>query len=116
MAYKLVNKTNGNELTKYNKENLDFDGVMFFDNIDQIKQGKIAVCTKWEQVMDLLDCFDNNDDFTIEEIKGVFYVVQPEYDTTDKNGKIKHYNGIKQYNLLKQLKSGEIIDFEISKD
>ena len=116
MAYKLVNKTNGNELTKYNKENLDFDGMMFFDNIDQIKQGKIAVCTEWEQVMELLDCFDNNDDFTIEEIKGAFCVVQPEYDTVDKNGKIVHHNGTTQYNLLKKLKSGEIIDFENEKD
>lgn len=112
MAYKSVNKTNGNELLKYDKKNLDFDGMMFFDNIDQIKKGEIAVCTDWEQVMELLDCFDNNDDFTIEEIKGTFYVVQPEYDTFDKDGNVIHHKGSKQYNLIKKLKSGEIIDFE----
>ena len=112
MAYKSVNKTNGNELKKYDKKNLDFDGMMFFDNIDQIKKGEIAVCTDWEQVMELLDCFDNNDDFTIEEIEGAFYVVQPEYDTTDEDGNVIHHKGSKQYNLIKKLKSGEIIDFE----
>lgn len=116
MAYKSVNKTNGNELKKYDKKNLDFDGMMFFDNIDQIKKGEIAVCTDWEQVMELLDCFDNNDNFTIEEIKGTFYVVQPEYDTVDKDGNIIHHKGSKQYNLIKKLKSGEIIDFENERD
>ena len=96
MARTIVNETNGNETNLY-VENIktaeDFESPeefaeylasleqkrnfakeMFNDNLTYIKWGDVAICHIWEQVDELLSCFDNNDDFEIEQFKDMFYV------------------------------------------
>lgn len=96
MARTIVNETNGNENNLY-VENIktaeDFESPeefaeylasleqkrnfakeMFNDNLTYIKWGDVAICHTWEQVDELLSCFDNNDDFEIEQFKGMFYI------------------------------------------
>ena len=96
MARTIVNETNGNENNLY-VENIktaeDFESPeefaeyltsleqkrkfakeMFNDNLTYIKWGDVAICHTWEQVDELLSCFDNNDDFEIEQFKDMFYV------------------------------------------
>ena len=126
MGYKLVNKTNGNEKFKYFEEEIlkrkDFENEeeysqylqslelkrnfareMFCDNIQTAKTGKIVTCTKWEQVAEILDCFDNTDNWIIEEVQEVFYIT-----TNPKN--TKQVNKFK--NFKKALENGKIIDLE----
>ena len=127
MAYKLVNKTNGNELKKYiSTENVlklkdfeteeeyneylqslekkrDFAKEMFCDNIQAAKTGKIVICKTWEQVDEILDCFDNTDAWIFEKIQGVFYIIT-EPTNTRLNNKFKAFK--------EALKRGEIVDFE----
>jgi hypothetical protein len=116
MAYKLANKTNGQEFKKYDNKVEDFDAVMFYDNLEQLKQGFICACMNEKQVNDLLECFDNRNDFIVENIDGVFYLTQPVYDEIKKDKKtgetvIIHHNGATQKNIIKKLKAGEVVDF-----
>lgn len=96
MARTIINKTNGTENSLY-VENIktaeDFESPeefaeylasleqkrnfakeMFNDNLTYIKWGDVAICHTWEQVDELLSCFDNNDDFEIEKFEGMFYI------------------------------------------
>jgi hypothetical protein len=96
MARKIINKTNGTENTLY-VENIktaedfaspeefaeylasleqkrNFAKEMFNDNLTYIKRGDVAICHTWEQVDELLSCFDDNDDFEIEQFEGMFYI------------------------------------------
>ena len=126
MAYRLINKTNGNEKFKYFEEKIlrrkDFENEeeyqqylqslelkrnfareMFCDNIQTAKMGKIVTCVTWEQVSEILDCFDDTDNWLIEEIQGTFYIVTDMKNTKQVNKFKKFKNG---------LKNGEIIDLE----
>lgn len=123
MAYKLVNKTNGMENTKHQTEPMlkpedfanealyldyldshrNFAKEIFKDNIQLAKQGKIFSCSKWEQVEEILECFDNNEEWTIEEIGSMFYVNTNPSNTRQLNT----YKKFKQA-LLK----GAIVDIE----
>lgn len=116
MGYKLVNKTNGLEKTKYISKEEDCDAIMFYDNLEQLKQGLICACFNKKQVNELLECFDNRDEFIIEDVDGVFYLTQPVYDEIKKDKKTGktitvHHNGATQKNIIKKLKAGEVIDF-----
>lgn len=123
MAYKLVNKTNGMENTKHQTEPMltledfanealyldylenhrNFAKEMFKDNLKLAKSGKIFSCDKWEQVEEILECFDNNDEWIIEELNAMFYVNTNPSNTRQLNT----YKRFKQA-LLK----GEIVDIE----
>lgn len=74
------------KMKKYNIPNAHFESIketlrkgteadqQLYDDVNQIIVGNFTHCTKWEQVENILDCFDDNDDFDIREVDGVFFV------------------------------------------
>lgn len=128
MARTIVNKTNGTENTLYVETVLrleDFKTVeeyqeylvsleqkrnfakeMFNDNLTYIKWGDVAICHTWEQVDELLSCFDNNDDFEIEKFKGMFYIF------SGKSGKQRNQQKNRFLNLKQAVADGLIEEID----
>ena len=53
---------------------------------------KSLICYNWEQVKNVLDCFNKNDSFDIREKSGIFYI-QGECGTAQKKKFIAAYEG-----------------------
>ena len=82
MAYKLLNARKENIELK----NLD-DNTRA--NVEAIQQGEYTICCNWEEVEKLLDCFDNNEDWAIEELTNGMFAILPENTTTQQKNKFK---------------------------
>ena len=82
MAYKLLNARKENIELK----NLD-DNTRA--NVEAIQQGEYTICCNWDEVEKLLDCFDNNEDWTIEELTNGMFAILPENTTTQQKNKFK---------------------------
>lgn len=130
MANIVMNKTNGKELTKYKPEkilkrksfkseeayeeyierverNTDYKALMFFDNIQAAKNGKIVICQNWEQVEEVMECFDNNEDWLYEEFKGYFYVLTSIPESKQRTAQLNKFKAFKE-----GVARSEIIDLE----
>lgn len=86
MAYKVLNKSN--EYFKEQQSRLrdgDDQERQWYDDVKGLEQGEYVVCTKWEQVENILDSFDDNEDFRIEEVRGTFFVLPTNTTTFQKN-------------------------------
>ena len=109
----VINKPNGNE-NHYKKETetatnvakRNFDAEMFSDNFTRVKKGGIAVCENWEQVEQILECFNENDHWQIEEFKGTFYILS--------NPKTRQLNRFNKF--IKAIEAGEIIELDDEKE
>ena len=75
-GYKVVNESNGKEEIRVFQS--EADQITFDDAVYQIKIGHWAVLPDWDMVEDVLGCFDNNDDFIIEQVGNTFYIGKPE--------------------------------------
>lgn len=62
------------------------------EDVKTISEGGFCYCFNWEQVEDVLNCFDNNDNFDIREKNDIFYV-QGECGTAQKKKFIAAYEG-----------------------
>ena len=60
--YKTVANEHYNNIKDSLKESALASNKELYDNVQAILQGEYTVCTGWEQVERLLECFDNNDD------------------------------------------------------
>lgn len=75
MATKIYSKTNSNyTLEGKRTDEMNEHERLLADNVCAIKRGQMVWCNKWEQVDDLLNVFDNNEDWGIVDIDGVFLV------------------------------------------
>lgn len=130
MGKKLVNKTNGNEATMYEaiklKRRKDFETdeefneylhtveksrnhakELFEDNIQLARYGQTVICFNWKQVDEVLSCFDNTDDWIIEEVEGNFYIITNPINTQE----------INRFNKFKEgIKNDEIVELDREKD
>jgi hypothetical protein len=130
MANIVMNKTNGKELTKYKPEkilkrksfeseeayaeyierverNTDYKALMFFDNIQAAKNGKIVICQNWEQVEEIMECFDNNEDWLYEKFKDCFYVLTSKPESNQRTAQLNKFKAFKESAL-----KSEIVDLE----
>ena len=82
MAYKLLNTRKENIVLA----NLD-DSTRA--NVEAIQQGEYTICCNWDEVEKLLDCFDNNEEWTIEELTNGMFAILPENTTTQQKNKFK---------------------------
>ena len=82
MAHKLLNARKENIVLA----NLD-DSTRA--NVEVIQQGEYTICCNWDEVEKLLDCFDNNEDWTIEELTNGMFAILPENTTTQQKNKFK---------------------------
>lgn len=107
---KVVNKTNGMEVEKLEKVYGDdfYQCETFQDALHQIKFGLWAVVPNWEMVDNLLDCFDDNEDFIVEKVGNTFYVCRP--DETRPRSKAQLLNQMKR--MKDAYAKGEIFELE----
>lgn len=80
MAYKVMNARKENIELK----NLD-DNTRA--NVEAIQQGEYTICCNWEEVEKLLECFDNNEDWIIEQLSNEMFAVLPTNTTTQQKNK-----------------------------
>lgn len=85
MAYKLLNPR---------KENIELKNLD--DNtrasVEAIQQGEYTICCNWEEVENLLDCFDSDNDFDNWQIEGLsngMFAILPENTTTQQKNKFE---------------------------
>ena len=58
-------------------------------NVEAIQQGEYTICCNWDEVENLLNCFDNNEDWAIEELSNGMFAILPENTTTQQKNKFK---------------------------
>ena len=70
---KKINFKNGNPiLTKLTKEK-----EYLLEEIKELEKGKYSIVTNWEDVEIILECFDDNEDFEIEELNNGMFAILP---------------------------------------
>lgn len=62
------------------------------EDVKTISEGGFCYCFNWEQVEDVLNCFNYNDNFDIREKSGIFYI-QGECGTAQKKKFTAAYEG-----------------------
>lgn len=85
MAYKLLNPRKENIELK----NLD-DNTRA--NVEAVQQGEYTICCNWEEVENLLDCFESNNNFDNWQIEGLsngMFAILPENTTTQQKNKFE---------------------------
>ena len=85
MAYKLLNARKENIELKNLNDNTRA-------NVEAIQQGEYTICCNWEEVENLLDCFDSDNEFDNWQIEGLsngMFAVLPENTTTQQQNKFK---------------------------
>ena len=85
MAYKLLNARKESIELK----NLD-DNTRA--NVEAAQQGEYTICCNWEEVENLLDCFESDNDFDNWQIEGLsngMFVILPENTTTQQKHKFE---------------------------
>ena len=83
--YKTAANEHYNNIKDSLKESALASNKELYDNVQAILQGEYTVCTGWEQVERLLECFDNNDDWDIRQAGNVFFVLADTASTKEKN-------------------------------
>lgn len=70
---KKINFKNGNPiLTKLTEEK-----EYLLEEIKELEKGKYSIVTNWEDVEIILECFDDNEDFEIEELNNGMFAILP---------------------------------------
>ena len=68
---KKINFKNGNPiLTKLTEEK-----EYLLEEIKELEKGKYPIVTNWEDVEIILECFDDNEDFEIEELNNGMFAI-----------------------------------------
>ena len=85
MSYKLLNAR---------KENIELKNLddSTGANVEAIQQGEYTICCNWDEVENLLNCFESDNDFDNWQIEGLsngMFAVLPENTTTQQKNKFK---------------------------
>ena len=82
MAYKLLNTRKENIVLANLDENTRA-------NVEAIQQGEYTICCNWDEVEKLLECFDNNEDWQIEDLSNGMFAILPSNTTAQQKNKYK---------------------------
>lgn len=78
----VVAKENSSKKINFKNENpiltkLAEEKEYLLEEIKELEKGKYSIVTNWEDVEIILECFDDNEDFEIEELNNGMFAILP---------------------------------------